>query len=69
MLLSGNHGEIKRWRRERALERTLRWRPDLLAKAELSAEDLAFSGGVGVWEGGVGNSDQESRVRVSLTGQ
>ncbi len=42
MLLSGNHGEIKKWRRERALERTLRHRPDLLEKAELSGEDLAF---------------------------
>ena len=47
MLLSGNHGEIKKWRRERALERTLRWRPDLLAKAELTAEDLAFLEGLG----------------------
>ena len=42
VLLSGNHQEIKRWRRERALERTLKQRPDLLAKAELSAHDLLF---------------------------
>ncbi len=47
MLLSGNHGEIRRWRREQALERTLRWRPDLLDKAKLSAEDVAFLEGLG----------------------
>ena len=46
-LLSGNHGEIKGWRRQQALERTLRQRPDLLAKAELSAEDLQFLEGLG----------------------
>ena len=31
VLLSGNHAEIARWRRERSLERTLRRRPDMLA--------------------------------------
>jgi tRNA (guanine37-N1)-methyltransferase len=30
ILLSGNHEEIRRWRREKALEKTLRNRPDLL---------------------------------------
>ena len=30
VLLSGHHGEIHRWRREQALERTRRQRPDLL---------------------------------------
>ncbi|MCA1721088.1 MAG: tRNA (guanosine(37)-N1)-methyltransferase TrmD [Actinobacteria bacterium] len=29
VLLSGDHGAIARWRRERALERTRDWRPDL----------------------------------------
>ena len=42
ILLSGNHGEIERWRREQALIRTLRQRPDLLDAAELSSEDLEF---------------------------
>ncbi len=46
-LLSGNHGEIGRWRRERALERTLRQRPDLLSKAALSVEDEEFLEGLG----------------------
>jgi tRNA (guanine37-N1)-methyltransferase len=39
VLLSGNHERIRRWRRERALEATLRRRPDLLHKAELTDED------------------------------
>ena len=46
-LLSGNHGEIRRWRRERSLERTLRHRPDMLEKAELSEEDEEFLEGLG----------------------
>jgi tRNA (guanine37-N1)-methyltransferase len=39
VLASGNHEEIRRWRRRTALEKTLRNRPDLLAKAALSDED------------------------------
>ena len=41
VLLSGDHAAIERWRRRRALERTLRQRPDLLASAELSVEERA----------------------------
>ncbi len=33
VLLSGHHGRIARWRRDRALELTLRRRPDLIAAA------------------------------------
>ncbi len=33
VLLSGHHGEIARWRRERALELTARRRPELIAAA------------------------------------
>ncbi len=39
VLLSGDHEEIRRWRRRRALEKTWRRRPDLLAHVALSAED------------------------------
>jgi tRNA (guanine37-N1)-methyltransferase len=42
VLLSGNHAEIDRWRRQEALRRTLRLRPDLLSQANLNPEDLAF---------------------------
>jgi tRNA (guanine37-N1)-methyltransferase len=38
-LMSGNHEVIKRWRRRMSLEKTLRNRPDLLERAELSDED------------------------------
>ena len=36
VLVSGNHEDIRRWRRKSALEKTLRNRPDLLERAELS---------------------------------
>jgi tRNA (guanine37-N1)-methyltransferase len=39
VLLNGNHDEIRRWRREQALRKTLRNRPDLLEGATLDAED------------------------------
>ncbi|MDR3764941.1 MAG: tRNA (guanosine(37)-N1)-methyltransferase TrmD [Acidobacteriota bacterium] len=41
VLLQGNHDEIRRWRRRKALEKTLRNRPELLKTAELSADDKA----------------------------
>jgi tRNA (guanine37-N1)-methyltransferase len=39
VLLSGNHEEVRRWRRLQALEKTWRKRPDLLANTSLSQED------------------------------
>ena len=36
VLLSGNHAKIAEWRRLNAVERTARWRPDLLEGAGLS---------------------------------
>lgn len=39
VLLSGNHAQITKWRRERSILRTLRQRPDLLEKAELTPEE------------------------------
>lgn len=46
VLMSGNHGEIARWRRRQALLMTKAKRPDLLAKAEkegtLSERDRKF---------------------------
>jgi len=39
VLLNGNHDEIRRWRREQALKKTLRNRPDLLEGVTLSKED------------------------------
>lgn len=39
MLVSGDHEQIRRWRRQMALAKTVRNRPDLLDRAELSGED------------------------------
>ena len=39
VLLSGNHAEIRRWRKREAVRRTLARRPDLLAGAELDEEE------------------------------
>jgi tRNA (guanine37-N1)-methyltransferase len=39
ILLSGNHAQIARWRREQAIQRTLKRRPELLDKTELSSEE------------------------------
>ena len=39
VLLSGNHQEIARWRREQAIRRTFHKRPELLNKANLSPEE------------------------------
>jgi tRNA (guanine37-N1)-methyltransferase len=39
VLVSGNHEEIRRWRRRTALEKTLRNRPDLLDRVALGDED------------------------------
>ena len=40
VLLSGDHEEIRRWRRREALARTWRRRPELLAPAALNEEDF-----------------------------
>ena len=42
ILLSGDHGRIAQWRREQALLRTLKRRPDLLKDAPLSEADRKF---------------------------
>ncbi|HSE40129.1 MAG TPA: tRNA (guanosine(37)-N1)-methyltransferase TrmD [Acidobacteriota bacterium] len=39
VLLSGNHEQIRIWRRKMMLRRTLERRPDLLQKAQLTKED------------------------------
>ena len=39
VLVSGNHEDIRRWRRRSAIEKTLRNRPDLLDRVKLSEED------------------------------
>jgi len=42
VLLSGNHAEIARWRRQQSLLRTYLRRPELLEEANLSPDDRTF---------------------------
>jgi tRNA (guanine37-N1)-methyltransferase len=52
VLMSGHHGDIARWRRERSLELTARRRPDLVAAARaagrLSTQDERFLASLGL---------------------
>ncbi|MCI1966723.1 MAG: tRNA (guanosine(37)-N1)-methyltransferase TrmD [Oscillospiraceae bacterium] len=42
ILLSGDHGRVRRWRHEQSLARTASKRPELLTAAELTQEDREF---------------------------
>ena len=42
IMQNGNLGEQLKWKRQQSLIRTLRWRPDLLEKANLSEKDRKF---------------------------
>ena len=42
VLVGGNHEQIRKWRRSKALEKTLQHRPDLLERQPLSKEDKKF---------------------------
>jgi tRNA (guanine37-N1)-methyltransferase len=44
VLLNGDHQQIRRWRREQQLRKTLENRPDLLQSAALTAEDQQILG-------------------------
>jgi len=46
VLSSGNHDEIRRWRRRKALEKTLRNRPELLDSKLLTQEDRQLMEGL-----------------------
>ena len=42
VLLSGHHANIKKWRREKAIEETYKRRPEMLISAELSRKENEF---------------------------
>lgn len=42
VLLSGHHANIAKWRREKSMEETLKRRPDMLEKAELTKNDIKY---------------------------
>jgi tRNA (guanine37-N1)-methyltransferase len=50
VLANGDHLAIRRWRRHAALEKTLRNRPDLLARAPLTEEDREHLASLGFSE-------------------
>lgn len=43
VLLSGDHARVDAWRRRDAIERTCRWRPDLIERAGLTEEERAYA--------------------------
>jgi len=61
VLVSGNHEEIRRWRRQTALEKTVRNRPDLLEGAALGDEDKQLLARI---------ADEQARTnsKISVTG-
>jgi tRNA (guanine37-N1)-methyltransferase len=46
ILLSGDHEEIRKWRRLQALRKTLEKRPDMLRTAHLTSEDKRLLAGL-----------------------
>jgi len=58
VLMNGDHAEIRRWRREQQLRKTLANRPDLLERAALSKEDLRVL--EAIWAEGRGPETNES---------
>lgn len=46
VLLSGDHAKIAAWRRKNAIERTCRWRLDLIDTAGLTGDERAFAQGL-----------------------
>ena len=61
VLLSGNHAQIDRWRRQESLRRTWSQRPDLLESAELTADDLKYLADLGYHRSsGAGSGDRHN---------
>lgn len=42
VLISGHHANVEQWKREQSLINTLKKRPDMLDRAELTKEDIKF---------------------------
>ena len=51
VLLGGDHAKVDAWRRRSAVERTARWRPDLIEGADLTPDELALARAVMEKEG------------------
>ena len=59
VLLSGNHAEVRRWRKKAALMRTLDRRPELLAAAALDEEERALLEEIRIERGQQGRGNDE----------
>ncbi len=57
VLLSGDHAKVDAWRRKNAIERTARLRPDMLAHANLTKEELAYASSVVFSDDGAASYD------------
>lgn len=51
VLLGGDHAKVDAWRRRSAVERTARWRPDLIEGADFTPDELALARAVMEREG------------------
>jgi tRNA (guanine37-N1)-methyltransferase len=60
VLLSGNHARVAAWRREQSILKTARVRPDLLAKASLTAAEKRLLERL---------SEEQSAPDISRTGE
>jgi tRNA (guanine37-N1)-methyltransferase len=67
VLLSGNHAQIARWRREQIIQRTLERRPELLNNANLGIEDKQLVERL-TNKRSQFNSDRESQNGYGITG-
>jgi tRNA (guanine37-N1)-methyltransferase len=66
VLMNGNHDQIRNWRRKTALAKTLRNRPDLLARVQLTAEDEELLAQIKVAQGLVTETGQVADRPPSL---
>ncbi len=64
ILLSGDHGKVRRWRRKEALRRTLARRGDLIQKVTLNREDEEILEEIRA-EGGTASAAEGARPRRS----
>jgi tRNA (guanine37-N1)-methyltransferase len=66
VLLSGDHGRIRRWRRRESLRATRARRPDLLSTARLTSEDAALLEEIEQEPGGEGRSHPQDGLTTVI---
>jgi tRNA (guanine37-N1)-methyltransferase len=66
VLLSGDHGRIRRWRRRESLRATRARRPDLLSSARLTPEDVGLLGEIEQERGGEGGPRALDKLKAVI---